>query len=88
MKIEKQATAEVNFRAEVTSPPALALEGLGPNTLNKGFTCGRILALLDIGGFTVADTILVVGKIYSKCLGKIVIMMLDYLRKVDILQFL
>ena len=76
VKIEKQATAEVNFRAEVTSPPADSR--LGPNTqnggrrwwrncdyFNKGFTYDRILALLDIGGFTVVDTILVVGQIWQ-----------------------
>ena len=37
-------------------------------------------------GFTVADAILVLGqtrvKIYSECIGKIVILMLDNLRKV------
>ena len=50
-------------------------------------TSGRGL----IEGFTVAEDILVVGqtrKIYSECMGKIVILMLDNSRKFDILQFL
>ena len=45
----------------------------------------------SIEGFTVADAILVVRqtrKIYSECIGKIVILMLENLKKVDILQFL
>ena len=39
----------------------------------------------SIEGFTVADAILVVGQ---NRVGKIVILMLDNLRKVDIVQFL
>ena len=44
-----------------------------------------------IEGFTVADVILVGGKhgkIYSECIGKIVILMLNNSRKFDVLQFL
>ena len=44
-----------------------------------------------IEGFTVMAAISEVGqtsKIYSECMGKIVVLMLDNLRKVDILQFL
>ena len=41
---------------------------------------------ISIEGFTVADVILVVGgKIYSECMEKIVILMLDNLRKFGIL---
>ena len=46
---------------------------------------------VKIEGFMVADVILVVGqtrKIYSECMGKIVILMLDKSREFDILQFL
>ena len=44
------------------------------------------LSRVPIEGFTVADVILVVGKrlkIYSECMGKIVILMLDNWRKLD-----
>ena len=46
-----------------------------------------------IEGFTIADAIFIgkqgkQGKIYSECMGKMVILMLDNLKKFDILQFL
>ena len=40
-----------------------------------------------IEGFTVTDVIKH-GKIYSECVGKIVILMLNNLRKVDILKYM
>ena len=53
---------------------------------NNGYHSGKFI-LSQIEGFTVADFILVVGKhgnIYSECMGKIVILILDNLTKVDI----
>ena len=49
------------------------------------------MMLRNIEGFMVTDIILVMGqhgKIYSECMGQIVILMLDNSRKVDILKFL
>ena len=56
-----------------------------------GLKCLSLPGWNVIEGFTVADVVLVVGQtrqIYSECMGKIVILMLDNSRRFDILHFL
>ena len=52
------------------------------------FLMRNLFAGNRLGGFTVAEVRQKRGKIYGECMGKIVILMLDDLRKVDILKFL